>query len=58
MKINLIHTNRGFTLIELLVVVSIIGLLSSIVLASVNNARLKSKDALIIQEAKQMQILL
>lgn len=38
----------GFTLIEILVVISIIGILSSIVLASVNQSRAKSRDAQLI----------
>ncbi len=36
---------RAFTLIELLVVISLIGLLSSIVLASINNTKIKARDA-------------
>lgn len=44
MKISF-KNKKGFTLIELLVVISIISLLSSIVMASLNSARAKARNA-------------
>ncbi|MEI8249241.1 MAG: type II secretion system protein [Candidatus Taylorbacteria bacterium] len=53
MKKNLHNKVAGFTLIELLVVIAIIGILSSVVLVSLNSARNKGKDTHIISAVSQ-----
>ncbi len=50
-KIN----QKGFTLIELLVVIAIIGLLSTMAVVSLNNARIKARDARRVSDIKQIQ---
>lgn len=52
-KLN--KTRHGFTLIELLVVISIISILSTIVLSSLNRGRAKSRDAFRISQIVQVQ---
>jgi len=46
---------KGFTLIELLVVISIVSLLSSVILSSINEARIKARDARRVVDIQELR---
>lgn len=48
------NITKGFTLIELLVVISIVSLLSSVIVTSFNDARLKARDSLRVSQMKEI----
>lgn len=52
------NKKNGFTIIEIIVVIAIISVLSSIVMAGVNNMRTKARDARRVADFRHIQIAL
>ena len=50
-----VKNKQGFTLIELLVVIAIIGLLSTLSILALNQARARARDAKRVADVKQIQ---
>ncbi|MDP3645644.1 MAG: prepilin-type N-terminal cleavage/methylation domain-containing protein [bacterium] len=48
--------SEGFTLIEMLVAIAIIGILATVVIASLSSARMKGRNARRVSDLKQLQL--